>query len=691
MESNKVMKILLLPVILLLLVLAVPANGQTPNEPALPYTPSLDVNSMDKSIDPCSNFYQYACGGWRKKNPIPPDQTSWSVYGKLYQDNLTFLRGMLERAAQPSSDRNAVTQKIGDFYAACMDEGAVEKRGVSAIQPELDAIARIKSAKDLTPVVARLQITYAGYSYSSSMLFRAGSSQDPDDSEHVIADVDQGGLGMPDRDYYIKDDAKSKETREHNLQHVQKVFELLGDSPAVTKANAETIMRMETAMAKASLSRVDRRDPHKLVHKMKVADLAQLTPNFDWTAYYQETKYPDFPILNVDVPEFMKELNALLSSEPIDNWKTYLRFHVADISSPYLSQKFVDENFEFYRKYLRGAKEQQPRWKRCVQYVDYDLGEALGQVYVAKVFSPALKQSTLDMVKGIEDAMGQRIRALDWMSPETKQQALTKLASIRNKIGYPDKWRDYSSVTIVRNDFAGNVERAHQFETRRDINKIGKPVDHGEWDISAPTVDAYFNPQMNDINFPAGVLQPPLYDPKMDDAPNYGNTGGTIGHELTHGFDDEGRQFDARGNLKDWWTEKDAKEFNDRAQCIVDQYAQYTIVDEIRINSRLTEGEDIADLGGLVLAWAAWKAETVNARPEIRDGFTPEQRFFVGYAQWACESNRPEDLRARALTDAHSPGKYRVNGLVVNMPEFERAFSCKAGAPMVRENRCRVW
>jgi len=430
----------------------------------LPYTPSLDVASMDRSVDACEDLYTYSCGGWQKKNPIPPDQTSWSVYAKLYQDNLIFLRGMLEQAAQPNEQRNAVTQKIGDFYAACMDESAVEKRGLSAIQPQLDAIAQIGSAKELTPVVARLQLTYSGYSYNSSMLFAAGSIQDPDDSEHVIADVDQGGLGMPDRDYYIKDDAKSKETRERYLQHVQKIFELIGDNPAAARKNAETVMRLETAMAKASLSRVERRDPHKLVHKMKVADLAQLAPNFDWIAYYREMKYPDFAILNVDAPEFIKELNRLLSSEPIDSWKTYLRFHVADASSPYLSAKFVEENFEFYRKYLRGATEMQPRWKRCVQYTDYDLGEALGQVYVAKVFSPELKQSTLDMVRGIEDAMGQRIRALDWMSPETKQQALIKLAGIRNKIGYPDKWRDYSSVTIVRDDFAGNVERAHQFD-----------------------------------------------------------------------------------------------------------------------------------------------------------------------------------------------------------------------------------
>jgi putative endopeptidase len=376
---------------------------------------------------------------------------------------------------------------------------------------------------------------------------------------------------------------------------VQKVLELAGDSPDLAKKNADTILRMETALAQASLTRVERRDPHKLVHKMKVADLMQLAPNFDWPAYYRALEYPQFDILNVDAPEFIKQVNALLSSEPVENWKTYFRFHVVDTSSPYLSSKFAEESFDFYRKYLRGAKEMQPRWKRCVQYTDHSLDEALGQVYVAKVFSPELKQSTLDMVQRIETAMGERIRALDWMSPETKRQALTKLAGIRNKIGYPDKWRDYSSVKITPDDFAGNVQRAHQFESRRDINKIGKPVDHGEWDISAPTVDAYYNPQMNDINFPAGVLQPPLYDAKIDAAPNYGNTGSTIGHELTHAFDDEGRQFDAKGNLKDWWTQQDADQFVKHANCIVDQYSQYIVVDDIHINSKLTEGEDVAD------------------------------------------------------------------------------------------------
>lgn len=648
---------------------------------------------MDKSADPCVDLYRYSCGGWQTKNPIPPDQTSWSVYAKLYQDNLIFLHGMLEQAAQRDAQRNAVTQQIGDFYAACMDEAAVEKRGLTAIQPELDAIAQLKSARELTPLVARLQLIYYRYSYNGSLLFSAGSTQDPDDSEQVIADVDQGGLAMPDRDYYIKDDAKSKETRERYLQHVQRVFELIGDGPAAAKQNAETVLRLETAMAKASLTRVERRDPHKLVHKMKVADLIQLAPSLDWLAYYHEMQYPEIGILNVDEPEFIKELNALLSSESIESWKSYLRFHVADTSSPYLSSKFVEENFDFYRKYLRGAKEMQPRWKRCVQYVNYDLGEALGQVYVAKVFSPELKQSTLDMLRRIEDAMGARIKALDWMSPETKQQALTKLAGIRNKIGYPDHWRDYSSVKIMRDDFAGNVERAHQFESRREINKIGKPVDHGEWDISAPTVDAYYNPQMNDINFPAGVLQPPLYDPKMDDAPNYGNTGGTIGHELTHGFDDEGSQFDAKGNLKNWWTKEDREKFDARTKCVEDQYSGYVALDDVHIDGKLTLGENVADLGGEILAYVAWKDATKDKKLQPIDGLTPEQRFFVGFAQWDCANERPEDLRVRAMTDPHSPARYRINGVVVNMPEFAQAFSCKPSQAMVKPGAdvCKVW
>lgn len=682
--------IFVLPLIMLLSLL-----GSAQNQPASPsagptmsYTPSLDVNSMDKSADPCADFYQYSCGGWQKNNPIPPDQTSWSVYGKLYEDNLTFLRGILEEASAPNWERPAVTQKIGDYYAACMDESTVEKRGLAAIRPDLDDIARVKSAGDLTPLIARLQ-----FAYGRTILFTQGSIQDPDNSEQQIADIDQGGLGLPDRDYYVKEDAKSKEIRERYVQHVQRIFELMGNSAEAAKKNAEIVMSMETALAKAQLTRVDRRDPYKLKHKMKLADLAQIAPAVDWIAYYKDLQYPNFEIMNVSTPDYFKEINAELTNEPLANWKVYLRFHVVDSFSPYLSSQFVNENFDFYRKYLRGAKEQQPRWKRCVQYTDHNLGEALGQVYVQKVFSPELKASTLDMVRRIEDAMGERIRALDWMSPETKEQALTKLAGIRNKIGYPDKWRDYSSVNIARGDFAGDVVRAREFETQRDINKVGQPVDHGEWGMSPPTVNAYYDPQMNDINFPAGVLQPPLYDAKLDDAPNYGDTGGTIGHELTHGFDDEGSQFDAKGNLKNWWTKEDREKFDARTKCVQDQYAQYIVVDDIHINSKLTLGEDVADLGGEILAYVAWKGADKNKELTSIDGLTPDQRFFVGFAQWACANERPEEMRMRAVTDEHSPAKYRINGVVVNMPEFSQAFSCKAGQPMVNppERVCRVW
>jgi endothelin-converting enzyme/putative endopeptidase len=426
---------------------------------------------------------------------------------------------------------------------------------------------------------------------------------------------------------------------------------------------------------------------------MKRAELEQLVPGLDWPAYYRLAQYPSFETLNVETPQFFQEVNRLLTSEPIRNWKTYLRFHVIDAASPYLSAKFVDENFAFYRQYLRGAKEQQPRWKRCVSYTDHNLDEALGQAYVARVFSPELKQSTLEMVERIEQAMEERIRQLDWMSPATKQQALAKLHGIRNKIGYPDKWRDYSALMIARNDFLGDIERAHQFESHRDIDKIGKPVDHNEWQISPPTVDAYYDAQMNDINFPAGVLQPPLFDAKMDAAPNYGDTGGTIGHELTHGFDDEGSQYDAQGNLRNWWTVEDRKKFEAKTKCVEDQYGQYVVVQDVHINSALTLGEDVADLGGEILAYMAWKDATKDQDLHPIDGLTPEQRFFIGFAQWDCANERPEDLRVRAATDPHSPAQYRINGVVVNMPEFSQAFSCKAGQAMTKpaDKICKVW
>ena len=661
-------------------------GGGAPSEPTLPYTPSLDISAMDKSVDPCVDFYHYSCGGWVQKNPIPPDQTSWSVYGKLYVDNLTYLRGILEEAAA-AKDRDPVTQKIGDYYASCMNETLVEKLGTKPVQPDLAVVEDVNSVNDLASVIARFQLKGIG------VPFDFGPKQDPDDSDKMIVGVEQGGLGLPDRDYYVKDDAKAKETRERYVQHVQKMFELLGDSPDVAKKNAAVVMRMETSLARASLTRVERRDPYKEKHKMTVPDLYKIAPDFNWKQFFSDAGVPKFEILNVSWPDFFKDVNAQLKSASLADWKTYLRWHLAHSRAPYLSSAFVNENFDFYRKYLRGATELQPRWKRCVQYVDNDLGEALGQAYVRKTFGPELKSSTVEMTQQIEDAMAVRIQQLDWTSPTTKQQALVKLKGIRNKVGYPDKWRDYSSVEILPDDFYGNNIRATQFEEKRQIAKIGQPVDRTEWDMTPPTVNAYYNLQMNDINFPAGVLQPPLYDAKMDAAPNYGNTGSTIGHELTHAFDDEGRQFDAKGNLKDWWTNEDADQFMKHADCVVNQYGQYVIVDDIKINSKLTEGEDVADLGGTILAYNAWKQDTKGMTLTDADGFTPDQRFFIGFAQWACENQRPENLRVSAVTNPHSPGRDRINGVVVNMPEFAKAFGCKAGQPMVKpdDKVCRVW
>jgi endothelin-converting enzyme/putative endopeptidase len=471
------------------------------------------------------------------------------------------------------------------------------------------------------------------------------------------------------------------------------MFELMGDTPDVAKKNAATVMRMETSLAKASLTRVERRDPYKQKHKMRVADLYKIAPEFGWTDFFAASGVPKFEILNVSWPDFFKDVNAQLNSSSVQDWQTYLRWHIAHSRAPFLSSAFVNENFDFYRKYLRGVSELQPRWKRCVEYADGDLGEALGQVYVSKTFGPELKASTVQMTQQIEDEMAVRIQQLDWMSPATKQQALVKLKAIRNKVGYPDKWRDYSPVKIVPDDFYGNDTRATEFEMKRQLAKVGQPVDRSEWDMTPPTVNAYYNPQMNDINFPAGVLQPPLYDAKLDAAPNYGNTGSTIGHELTHAFDDEGRQFDAKGNLKDWWTKDDADQFVKHSDCVVDQYGQYVIVDDIKINSKLTEGEDVADLGGTILAYMAWKNATKGANLSSVDGLTPEQRYFVGFAQWACEKQRPENLRVSAVTNPHSPGIYRINGVVVNMPQFGQAFGCKAGQPMVKpsDKVCKVW
>jgi putative endopeptidase len=654
---------------------------------ALPYVPGLDVTAMDRTADPCVDFYQYSCGGWRRSNPIPPDQADWSVYGKLYEDNQRYLWGILDNLSQTTSGRNDNQQRIGDYFAACMDETAIEQRGVTPLRPFLARIEALKSKRELPALLADLHRDFS----ESDEFFRFGPNQDFADSTQVIAFADAGGLGLPDRDYYTDSDQRSADIRLQYRAHLMRVFELLGESEPDADHDAAAVMKVETALARASLKRVDRRDPHNLFHKMSPGALQKLTPQFDWSAYLAPMGLAQIDRLNVSEPRFYAALNQVLAAASLEDVKTYLRWHVAHAASPYLSSAFESERFAFFDHTLRGVAVERPRWKRCVRQVDRLLGEALGQEFVARTFGPALKDATLRMTIQIEQAMRGDIESLTWMSEPTKHHALVKLDAIVNKIGYPERWRDYSAVEIRRDDYFGNVLRASKFESQRQLGKIGRPLDRSEWMMTPPTVNAYFDPQMNDINFPAGVLQPPLYDPAMDDAPNYGNTGGTIGHELTHAFDDEGRQYDAKGNLSDWWTIADAQKFKQRAQCIVDQYAQYIVVDDIHINSRLTLGEDVADLGGLILAHMAWMAETAGKSLENREGLTPEQRFFVGYAQWACENDRPENLRVHAKTDPHSPGKYRVNGLVVNMPEFEHAFMCKAGQPMVSEHRCRVW
>jgi endothelin-converting enzyme/putative endopeptidase len=655
----------------------------------LPYTPSLDVRSMDTTADPCEDLYQYACGGWMKNNPLPGDQSSWSVYGKLYQENQRYLWGLLQDAAKPDGARSATTQKIGDYFDACMDLAAIETAGVAPVAPELRRIDAATSVKDLGAVLGAVHARTS----TGAILFGGGVEQDAKDSSVQIVALYAGGLGLPDRDYYFKDDDRSKEIREKYVRHVEAMLALLGDPPEAAKAGAAAVMRIETALARASLTRVERRDPYKVYHRTTPAALEKLVPSIDWDAYFAALGGRPGGWLNVSEPKVFREIEARLKSEPLADLKTYLRWGLISANAEYLSKAFVDEDFAFYRATLRGVKEQPPRWKTCVGWVDRDLGEALGRAFVDRVFPPENKAEALAMTDRILDAMKARIQGLDWMSEKTKRQALHKLAKTRSKIGYPDRWRDYTKLAIAPGDFYGNIARSTLFENERQLAKVGKPVDRGEWGMTPPTVNAYYNPSMNDINFPAGVLMPPLYDLKIDHAPNYGNTGSTIGHELTHGFDDEGRQFDGDGNLRDWWTKKDAAAFEERADCIREQYSEYVVVDDIRINGRLTSGEDIADLGGTILAWAAWKDATREKTLEPRDGLTPEQRFFVGLAQWACENQRPENLRVMAATNPHSPGRYRINGVVANMPEFAAAFQCKDGAALKKplEKVCKIW
>ena len=642
---------------------------------------------MDRSIDPCQDFYKYACGNWNKLNPIPADQARWEVYGKLANENSRFLWSLLEQSSRPSPSRTSNEQKIGDFFHACMDEASIEQADAKPLGPALARIAALKSVSDIAGFIAEEHRT----SVDRGTLFGFGANQDYDDSSKVIGFAEAGGLGLPDRDYYTNEDSKSQEIRQRYVQHVSRMLQFLGESVSTADADAKSIMVIETSLAGASLTRVERRNPYNLKHKITPDELRASTPALRWDVYLKQIAPPNLQVVNVTEPKFFAELNKQLTQQTLPAWRAYFRWHLVHSQAPFLSSRFNNANFKFYNAYLQGVKTQPERWKKCTRLVDQQLGEALGQVFVAKTFTPETKAEALAMTKQIEVEMELDIKSLTWMSDATKKKALEKLAGIVNKIGYPEHWRDYSSVEIKPNDFFSDIQNTSSFENRRDLNKIGKPVDRAEWGMTPPTVNAYFDPQMNDINFPAGVLEPPLFDPKLDSAPNYGNTAATIGHELTHGFDDEGRQFDANGDLKDWWTEADAKAFEQRVECVRKQYAEYVVVDDIHINSKLTSGEDVADLGGTLLAYLAWKKSTVGRSQPAVDGLTPDQRFFVGMAQWACGDERPEQKRQGAITDPHSPNQYRINGVVSNLPEFGQAFSCKIGQPMMHANACRVW
>ncbi len=646
---------------------------------------SFDLTAIDKSVNPCDDFYHYACGTWLKNNPIPPDQSRWGRFSELHERNQTILRNILDKQSADNAGRSAVDQKIGDYYYSCMDEAAIEAKGAAPLKTAMDSISGMKDKSEIPSVIGGLH--RAGV----NTFFSFYAQPDFKDSKVEIATADQGGLSLPDKDYYFKTDAKSVELREKFEKHVAKTFELYGESPEKAAADAKTVMKVETDLAKVSLDRTEQRDPEKNYHKMEVSELQKITPAFAWNQYFTTIQSPSFTSLNVAVPDFVKGMNQVLTSDDLDTVKTYLRWQTLRATSPLLPKAFVEEDFDFYGRTLRGAKELRPRWKRCVQFTDSDLGEALGQAYVAETFPPEAKARALKMVHELEAALKTDITELSWMTPETKKQALEKLSRIDNKIGYPNKWRDYSALNVVRGDAMGNSLRANRFEFNRQLNKIGKPVDRSEWGMTPPTVNAYYNPLENNVNFPAGILQPPFYDQKADDAVNFGGVGVVIGHELTHGFDDEGSQFDADGNLRNWWTAQDKEQFDKLEQCFVDEYNSFVVVDDVHIKGKLTLGENTADNGGLRISHMALLDVLGTTPLQEVDGFTPEQRFFLGYGQIWCENGTPESLRLQALSNEHSEAQYRVNGVVSNSSAFAKAFGCKPDSPMVRKPACRVW
>jgi len=689
------------------LFLSLASFGQQPNDNQntgqwpLPKLNHLDLSFLDSNIQPCDDFYQYVCKKWTAENPIPADQPTWGTgfSSNLGRYNETILRNALQAAATATGN-DAVHQKIGDYWSSCMNEAAIEQNGIKPIQPDLDRITAMKSKADLPVVLAAFHRSYPASwvgadNETATAAFGFGPYTDYKDASLVVAGFDQAGMSMPGRDYYLSDNPKMVEVRNKFVQHVQRMFELAGEKPAGAKSDAATVLRMETAMATAAMDVVKRRDPANLNNVMSLDQVKALTPSFGFVRYLKALDAPTPKHYLVSSPAYFRAMDLLIKNESLENWKAYLRWWTLTKSARYLPKPFVDEDFRFYGTTLFGMEQNDPRWRRCVRMVDRDLGEAVGQAYVDAAFPPESKRRMKEMVNAIEEALSQEIQTLDWMSPETKKQAEIKLRAIYDKIGYPDKWRDYSSVKVTPNDLVANVRNSTAFELRRQLDKIGKPVDREEFTMTPPTINAYYEPQQNTINFPAGILQAPFFDPEKGDPENYGAIGLVIGHEISHGFDDQGRKFDEKGNLRDWWNGDDGKKYDERAACISNQYTHDVPEYGVKTNGALTLGEDSADNAGLRIALLAlentYKKRGKSLDEKDPDGFTPRQKFFIGHAFSWCSQYRPDFARMIITTNPHSLDVYRVNNVEKNSPEFWQAFGCKKGQAMVSDNACRVW
>jgi putative endopeptidase len=686
MTRSSTLALIVVPAAVMIALAGVRVHGQEPVQATMASRSGIDLAALDKNVNPCDDFYKFACGGWIAAHPVPPDKPRYGRFDELQDRNNEILKDILENAAKPGGATSPELQKVGDYYESCMSEADIESKGIAPLAADLRRVDAIDAKTGIPAVVGHM------HTVGMTGFFGFGAAPDFKDATQYMLIFAQGGLGLPDRDYYFKTDENSVKLREQYEQHVAKMLELGGSTPAAAAAGAKTVMKIETALAQKALDRVAQRNPTNIYHKLSRDEVKKLMPNFNMSQYLERAEAPPGDSANVTEPEFLKAVDQLIADNTLADLKTYMRWHVVHSNAHMLPKRFVDENFNFYNKTLTGAAEQRPRWKRCVQATDADLGEALGKIYVERTFGAEGKARTVAMVEAIEAALERDIAEIEWMSPETKKAAYAKLKSVANKVGYPDKWRDYSSLRIVKGDAYGNSQRANAFGYRRQMAKIGKPVDKTEWLMTPPTVNAYYNPLENNINFPAGILQPPFFNRAADEAVNLGAVGGVVGHELTHGFDDQGRRFDAQGNMRDWWTPADGKTFEERAACIDKQYGGYTAVADVKLNGKLTLGENVADNGGLRLAWMALMELMKTKNLGTVDGFTPQQRFFVGWAQMWCENQTDQFARLHAQTNPHSPGRYRTNGVVGNMPEFATAFSCPATAKMMQQQPvCRVW